>query len=391
MLSILFVDDEPNVLDGLRRMLRSQRGQWDMHFSDSAEAALDRLATHHTDAVVSDMRMPGMDGAELLSRVRDLYPDTIRIVLSGHSNQEMTLRSIGPAHQYLSKPCDPDQLKETISSALELHKRIKPEEVRRAVESVDSLPILPDVYTKLVSELNDPLASIESAGRIIAEDLGMSAKILQLVNSSFFGMPVRVTDIAHAVALLGVDTVRPLVLSTGIFSQFDADEAGGLSLRRLTAHSTRVGMLAREIAAAIDSDLSASALGDVLLAGMMHDIGRLVLARSQPLQYAGIVAEAEDDPAALAGYEMELYGASHAEIGGYLLQLWGLSSELVEAVALHHMPANSSSDAISPLVAVHVAEALTDSEAVLDESYLVRIGISADVSQWSLCNENLTA
>lgn len=391
MLSLLFVDDEPNVLAGLRRMLRSQRRQWEMNFCDSGESALQWLASHRADAIVSDMRMPGMDGAELLSRVRETYPDTIRIVLSGHSDQEMTLRSIGPAHQYLSKPCDPEQLKAKISSTLDLHQRIRSAEVRRAVESTDSLPILPAVYTELVAEMNDPAGSIESAGRIISQDLGMSAKVLQLINSSFFGLPVRVTDVPHAVSLLGLEVIRPLVLSTATFSQFEKRELGGLSLAKLTAHSTRVAMLASKVAEYQLPQISANALGDVVLAGLMHDVGRLLLAGARPEEYEQIVHASGSDPTLVVQREQDLFGVTHAEVGGYLLQLWGLPTELVEAVAMHHTPASSHSDAFGPLAAVHTAEALTDGEVELDETYLERVGLDDVRPDWRVGIDSLKA
>ncbi len=354
-----------------------------MAFCESGPAAIEWLSKHHADAIVSDMRMPGMDGAELLSRVRDTYPDTVRIVLSGHSDQEMTLRSIGPAHQYLSKPCDPEQLKATIASTLDLHRRICADGVRRAVESIDALPTLPDIYVKLVAEMADPSATIEAAGRIISEDLGMSAKVLQLVNSSFFGLPVRVSDVPHAVALLGLGVIRPLVLSTGVLGQFEQRELGGLSLGKLTTHSTGVAVLARKLAEEESPHLSAEALSDVFLAGLMHDIGRLVLAGARPGDYSEIVREASHDQTLVVGLERDSFGATHAEVGGFLLQLWGLPSEIVEAVALHHTPADSPSEVFNPLGAVHAGEALVDGEVDLDEAYLLRLGLQEAPERWA--------
>ena len=104
---LLFVDDEAMVLSGLRRALHGMRAEWDMHFVDGAEAALKILDEMPFDVVVSDMRMPKMDGAQLLERVKMRHPDVIRMVLSGQSSRAAVLRSLAPAHQFLSKPCDP--------------------------------------------------------------------------------------------------------------------------------------------------------------------------------------------------------------------------------------------------------------------------------------------
>ena len=376
---VLFVDDEPNVLSGLRRMLRARRDEWDMRFCGGGGDALAALAAEGADVVVTDMRMPGMDGAELLSRVRDLYPDTVRIVLSGHSDQELTLRAVGPAHQYLSKPCEPNHLRETIDAALALHASVRSPEVRRLVESVESLPTLPEVYLELVQAMNDPKAGVDHAGRVIASDLGMSAKVLQLVNSAFFGLPVRVRDVPQAVALLGLGVIRPLVLSTGVFRQFETRDLGGLSLRRLTAHSLRVATHARDLAdrhaAKCDGDPA-----DFFLAGMLHDVGRLVLAQARPGDYAQVCRDTRRDPTALADREREAFGATHAEVGGALLQLWGLPSFLVEAVAFHHTPSafGPAAARLSPLTAVHAAEATVGGEARPDADFLERAGVALD-------------
>lgn len=383
MPSLLFVDDEPNVLAGLRRMLRGHRGAWQMAFCESGRAALAHLASHAVDAIVTDMRMPGMDGAELLTRVRDFYPDTVRMILSGHSDQELTLRAIGPAHRYLAKPCDPAVLIEAITSAIELHSRVRAPGVRRLVESVGSLPTLPEVYIDLVEEMQSPRACVAVAGEIVARDLGMSAKILQLVNSSFFGLPVRVTDVPHAVALLGLGVIRPLVLSAGVFGQFEGRELGGVSLTRLTGHSMRVATRAREIVDAEKPRVSSDEASDVFLAGLLHDVGRLVLAQARPGDYARLIADAAPHPRRLAKLEGERFGATHAELGGYLLQLWGLPAPIVEAVALHHEPVDSTSATFTTLAAIHAAEVLVDGEADWDLEYLERTGLSDRVERWS--------
>src|SRR5262245_37814840 len=100
MKKILFVDDEPNVLQGLERMLRSMRHEWEMQFAMSGPAALERLAEQTFDVIVSDMRMPGMTGAQLLTEVSQRHPHIVRIILSGQADQEDILRSVGPTHQY---------------------------------------------------------------------------------------------------------------------------------------------------------------------------------------------------------------------------------------------------------------------------------------------------
>src|SRR5919204_1757148 len=127
---VLFVDDEPRVLDALRRLLRQRRDEWEMGFVTSGAEALERLSAEPVDIVISDMRMPGMDGAELLTRVRSEHPSVVRMVLSGHSEQEASMRVLQVAHQYLSKPCDSRMLTDAIQRASTLRHTLGSERVR---------------------------------------------------------------------------------------------------------------------------------------------------------------------------------------------------------------------------------------------------------------------
>lgn len=119
---ILFVDDEPNILSGLKRMLRSMRKEFDLQFAGSGIEALDSMAVHESDIVVSDMRMPGMDGAELLDIIQERYPSAVRIMFTGQADQESVLRTVGVVHQFLTKPCDSDLLRSVLLRAGTLHR-----------------------------------------------------------------------------------------------------------------------------------------------------------------------------------------------------------------------------------------------------------------------------
>ena len=128
--NILFVDDEQNVLDGLRRMLRPLRSEIELTFANGGSNALELMVEHPFDVIVTDMRMPGMSGGELLDEVAKLHPQTVRIVLSGQSSAEKILQSLGPTHQYLSKPCRADKLLGTMKRALRLSELLRNEKVR---------------------------------------------------------------------------------------------------------------------------------------------------------------------------------------------------------------------------------------------------------------------
>ena len=230
---IIFVDDEPNLLKGLSRMLRPLREEWEMLFVGSGSDALAALEKDAFDVVVSDMRMPGMDGAQLLAEVAQRYPQIVRIVLSGHMDKEMIYRSVGRAHQYLAKPCDAARLKSTVARACTIRDSLADKFLKELVAGMKSLPSLPSLYIELVEYLQSPEASIQTVGKIIARDVGMTAKILQLVNSAFFGLSRKVGSPSQAVSLLGLDTIRALVLSVQAFSQFDETNLPGFHTESL--------------------------------------------------------------------------------------------------------------------------------------------------------------
>ena len=386
---ILFIDDEPNVLDGLRRMLRPMRKEWEMTFAPGGEEALAALAEKHFDVVVSDMRMPGMDGAQLLSEVKRRYPQIVRIVLSGHSEQEMVLRSIGPAHQYLAKPCDPERLRDVITRACALRDLLVEDSLRKLVSQMSTIPSLPQTYTEIIEELQSPDASIKRIGQIVSKDVGMTAKVLQLVNSAFFGLRHHVSDPSQAASFLGVDTLKALVLSVHIFAQLDSAKIERFCLDTLWNHSVATGALAKRIAAA--GDCTGQFCDDALIAGLLHDAGKIVIVANLPERYSGVLASAEDEGLELWEAEQQILTNMHAEVGAYLLGLWGLPDPIVEAVAFHHHPNKSAGTGFTPLIAVHAANAIDHEHDPtwegretnrLDTEYLARFGLADRLPAW---------
>ena len=371
-------------------MLRGQRKIWDMNFAGGGAEALEILAERPFDVIVTDMRMPGIDGAELLSRVSQEYPNIVRLVLSGQSDQEKIFRTVGPAHQFLSKPCDPDHLIDTIQRTCNLHKRMDDESLVRLTSSLKSLPSLPNVYRELLKELEMEDVSLDSVGTKIGSDIAMSAKVLQLVNSSFFGLPHHISSPRHAVSLLGINTLRPLVLSANAFSQFEDPKIPGFSLDKLIVHSLAVATWARRIADA--ENASEQVVDQAFMAGMLHDIGKLILAVNLPRDYAQVLELAEAGDLPISKCEKVVFGTSHAEVGAHLLGLWGLPDSIVEAVAFHHQPAASASDEFSALTAVYAANTLQNAfdfgnyeqelDSLWDLNYLHRVGMRNRLGNW---------
>jgi HD-like signal output (HDOD) protein len=341
--AVMFVDDEPLVLQGLQRMLRPERERWDMRFVRSGAEALGLLEREPFDAVVSDLRMPEMDGAALLAAVMDRHPHMARIVLSGEMDRELTFRTVHCAHQFLSKPCDPDTLKRTLARASSLRRLLNDRKLKSLLPRLETLPSLPALYTEILSEIQAPNSSFRKVGDLIARDLGMTAKILQLVNSAFFGLARRVASPQDAVSLLGYDTVRALVLSAKIFSQVDLSRIPGLWLDALWQHSFGTSLFARAIG--VGEKLPRKAQDEAFTAGILHDLGQLILAQNFPDAYAEAIAHADRNDRPLWEVETERFGASHAELGAYLLGLWGIGEDVVGAVAQHHQPPPAGSAA----------------------------------------------
>jgi YesN/AraC family two-component response regulator len=227
MKHLLFVDDEPKVLQGLERQLRGMRNDWTMEFAADGARAMEIMENKPVDVIVTDMIMPGMDGAQLLAEVVKRHPKTVRIVLSGHADRDSVLRLVEPAHQYLSKPCDAEELRRAIGRAFALRELLANERLKQLASRLGSLPTLPALHTQLTDELRKDEPSLDHVTEIISKDIGMTSKILQLVNSAFFGLPQRISSAHEAVMYLGLSTVRALVLSIQVFSQYDSKKLKG--------------------------------------------------------------------------------------------------------------------------------------------------------------------
>lgn len=355
MKKVLFVDDDPNILQGLRRMLRPLRDEWQLHFAGSAEEALEALRANPMDVVVTDMRMPRVDGVALLEQVRDHYPHIARIILSGQASQSGALRSVSAAHQFLAKPCEPDTLKSLVTRTCRLREVLHGEQLAAVATSIDRLPSVPEIYAELVAELENPDMSMVTLAGIVSRDVAMSAKVLQLVNSAFFGLPRHVRSIQEAITLLGTEVLRGLVLSNAAFGAL-AGAAGGLDLSNLSQHCLRVSGLARAIARAHGAPTAVT--DHAMQAGLLHDLGQVLLYLADAGRYAEAQALASAEKLSLQAAERQVFGSDHAEMGAYLMGLWGLPDPVVEGIAFHHAPEREAIDAFAPVVAVHTANAL---------------------------------
>jgi len=389
---VLFVDDDVSILDALRNLLRKQRHEWDMVFALGGVAALSELGKGPFDVIVSDMRMPGMDGATLLTRVREEFPSTARIVLSGHAENDAVVRALPVTHQFLNKPCDAATLRGVIERTCNLHRLLESGATRAVIGKLDRLPSPPATYQRLDEALQQKDASARTVAGIVEEDPAMSAKILQLVNSAYFGLAHRVSSVSQAVSYLGLGVLRGLALNAHVLGAVEGTTVSRATLDEVQRTSLATAAIAKNKIG--DRKLA----DDAFTAGIVHDVGRLVVALGMPAQFREIseISRATARPPHVV--EEEVLGVSHAEVGAYLLGVWGLPYSIVECTALHHVPSRAGEPG-ELLTTMHLASTAVATVAhanePIDHDYLAKVGRTSDIEVYRAAaaaySEQLTA
>jgi len=361
MVRVLFVDDEANVLAGLRRLLRGQRPDWELNFAATASEALGIAANEVPDVVVSALRLPKMSGVEFLSHVERRWPRAVRIVLSGQVNERAFVESSGVAHQFLPKPVDPEALLRTIDRASALRTWANRPEIAKEVARIGRLPPLPQVYRELTAavQLEGSLAEI---GRIIARDPSLTARVLQVVNSAYFAPRRPITSAEIAASFLGLDMLRPLVIFQGVTDDSATDPVVALRMQETWQRSLEVAYTARDLA--LHEKLPAHEAASAFSLGVLHDVGQLLLARHHPPIATEDVDHAADE------LERRRHGVAHTEVGALVLLTWGLPDDVVEVAAWHHDPSRLvATGRLSPGLLVAAAGALRDATVPGGDSF----------------------
>jgi HD-like signal output (HDOD) protein/CheY-like chemotaxis protein len=380
MVRILFVDDDPNLLAGIRRALRSKRDEWQMGFATDAAQAIDDCANRPPDVVVTDLKMRGMGGEGLLEHLSTHHPDAVRLVLSGAADPHATLRTVTLAHQFMAKPCEASELVERLDRLVGLRRLLDDEGLRADLGRSDELPQAPGVYLELQRVVRSDDVSTEAVARVVEKDPAMGAMVLKVVNSAFVGLPRRVDTVERAVVYLGVTMVEDIVLAA------DAARAVGSgmtqALEDFQSHAAATALVAQRIA-------PRHLCGAARTAGFLHDLGALFLASRRGDALAELRREADRVGDGLHERIVESWGLAPAELGAYLLGMWGLPLDLVNAVAQSANP--RFKDFGLPEV-LHVADALVhelvpnpssfSSSPELDVPGLRRLGVDRQLRDW---------
>lgn len=363
---VLFVDDDIKVLRGLRRTMLLMDDQIESRFAESGQEALGIMAEEAIDIVISDMRMPEMDGAELLKIIKKRWPGSIRIIMSGQSGKEHTLKALGLSHQYLAKPCNSEHLKEIVANFNAGRAHFSNKELTRTIASISSLPSQPKLYSQITEELKKENVSMKTIGKIVAQDSGMTAQILRLVNSAYFGITNKVSNAGLAVNLLGADLVKTLVLTLKIFESEELAQ-DIIDTQTLLEHSAAVASKCKDLVNALELP---HLMEDTVTAAMLHDIGKLILAANFPEKYREIHKRtSEDRSLSSSTLEMEVLGVTHGDVGAYLFRIWGLPVDVVTAIQEHCGLIKRKNSMITSAIILNVADAFvpSDSNKVLTE------------------------
>lgn len=368
-MKVMFVDDEVMILNGLKRAFF--RTKWTLLFADSAKKALEMLAQESVDFIISDMRMPVMNGAEFLEQVAKKHPQIVRIILSGHSDEEASKRASFVAHQWFNKPCQPQLLKETLDHIYLIRNSLPDPLMQQVVGKIKTLPSPPKVYMRLNASLNDKSIDMQKIASIIAHDPSLVAKILQLTNTSFFSNGKQVESITEAITRLGVDLVCSIVITAETYAKID--EIPGYSIVDEQKHCLSTARLAASMVAP-------SLRQETILVGLLHNIGKFILYKVSPEAMANYIKQrvVDEDNIEL---EQKLFNADHTQLAGYLLHLWNFSYSLIENIVLHHQPLKLTKNDFGSGAAVYVASRLLRKQEI-DTAFIEHFNIADKIEVW---------
>jgi Predicted signal transduction protein len=375
--NILFVDDNENVISGIKRQLRPYRDQWELFFASSGKQALELMARQHIDLIVSDMLMPEMNGDELLIKVGEDYPATVRMILSGYADEDTLKRGLEVAHQYLSKPCTAEILREAISQVFKIQSCVQNPRIAETVGDIKKLPSLPKIYQDLNAAIADEKTTIQDIANIFSRDMSLSAKLLQLVNSPYFGMNRIISSLSDAVNLIGLRKLNSLVLSAHIEGAFPVnDPQMETTMKFLWRDSARTSELARLIA------LSENQLEDrpdqAYLGGLLHNMGLLIFLSRGGDKLERLLKAVKETDVPVCELETDIFGCTRSEAAAYILSLWKIPPRIIEAILLQNTPSHCDYEGVNALTAVHVATCLLKPSVMADNDRLFEVNLDID-------------
>jgi len=387
--SIIFVDDDLNVLRGLRRRMLSMRPNWALRFYESAELALIGLEEQPADVVISDMSMPSMDGAEFLRIVAKRWPQTSRILLSGYADENAIQNGAAATHHFLAKPCTDTDIIHAAERGLIMNKYLRDPLLVNLLSQVPTDLMWPAIFHRLQTilqfsgpsshvELND-FANDHPALTALAHELARREQLMPEDNH---------TDFIKLLKILGIETIKALcVLWCELGQPIDFDDT------RISSELHRplvLGQMAANIARL--RNLAPEAVDQVRAAAILCHIGNIIIARATPDQYAASHTRADDDNCDIISAEISEMGFAHPAVSACLCACWGFPHQIIENIAFHHRPESAPTDRSESMLIVYAAQHFARKAGVdgvkrahkydLASGFITRCGAAADWNVW---------
>ena len=381
---LLAVEDEP-VSTAFTQALGAA---WEATSVTSEGDAVAKVEERAFDAFLVDFNLGSSDASDLLNKVLEKRPETVRFLLAYEADLALVAAKVEGTPHILPKPIEPESLKKRVEEAVcDSTAKETPSQTNNNNEP----PAVPPIYAEVIRAIETLGTSNQQLGELIAQDEYLTFETLRLTNSAYRGLPTDITDPVQAVNLLGLETIKALVMSLQFLAERRRLKPGYLSFDQLWQHSVAVGQIARDLILFEKKDhLLAS---QALVAGMVHDLGKVVLATNFDDLYGRVHSLARKQPVSLWDIEKEMFGANHGEIGACLVGMWNLPGAIVEATALHHEPPLGEQQTLTVLAAVHIANVLAHQlqpndedamavAAVINTPFLNELGLLDRLPVW---------
>ena len=352
MSRILFVHDDPRLCERVKRLLAAREPEWEVLTSTREDEAWMLVRELEPNAIVVAARPPELDGVRLLTRVRDLRTETVRIIIGVDADAEHGLRTLRLAHRALPDPFEVPALHEMVKRMLLLSEVVAQPAVRAVLAQMGSLPAVPSVYTRLSRRLDDPNVSVYELSEMVSADTTLAVQVLRVANSAYFGRHQRVTQLEFAAARLGTRLLRSLVLMAEVYGRFPVSPFIAERLESLQEHASLVARVASNL------EPNAPWREEAFTAGLLHDSGKLLLASHLPDVHTSIVRDAERTGTPEFEVEVQRLGIHHGTLGACMLGMWGLPSVVLDAARAHHSSIVRLPEALNPVIAVTIADHL---------------------------------
>lgn len=384
---ILFVAGVTSEIAELHdEFMSRQGGYWESYVADCGLDALDYLAETPCHAVVADLRLEDMTGVQVLNQAARAQIRALRVLLVDPGDLQSLIRCVGGVHQFLIKPCVARRLELALERMQKMDGWLPSLRVHELVGRLPKMPSPPTSYNELAVELHTGEPRRDVVAGLLARDPVITAKLLQLVNSASYGDAPEQSDPMLALSGQGLDTIKELVELAHQYSHFNATQGSGFSPQSLWEHSQRVSRVAGWIAEAAGAGDDVVKLS--VTAGLLHDVGKVAVAANLPRQFNEAQFTARAQKLKFWEAEQQQLGATHAEVGGWMMCVWGLPLSVVEAVTLHHHPGRLATRRFTPLTAVHVANAFAKASSIeqvhdeLDMAYIDAVRVRHRLGEW---------